>query len=146
MPPNPPSPTFYSFATAWAPIFIALIALGFSYSANKNSTDNKRHWRREKIYTLADEICEIATDYWLTQEDDIQNKRRALSIKYRIVDIESNAEVIGLDIADLIAKMNNHATGGLFETSGRKALGTDNEKFYHLRFYSQRIKEELQKS
>jgi len=128
----------------FAPILISLGTLFYTVTANRTSRKiARRNWRKEKIHALADEICEIAADYWLTEEDDVENKKRALGLKYRLTDIELHGTALGINVSGIIEKMSDHATGGLFETPGRKALATDNEKFLQLRLQSQLLKEKI---
>lgn len=136
---------------------IALVALGFSIiswrKSAKATADNihlearvtdinsQRHWRREKIYKLADSLFDLGALYWLTDEDSTpENKLRALKIRLHLQDIEDNANAIGIDISHAVGVLSDEITGGNFESPDRKGLSPDHKKFHMIQVEIQNIK------
>lgn len=166
MPPTPETITLPIFCKDYLPVVFSGLSLIFSgimlfvalsstkktrlitqenatLQAKLEDTNNQRHWRREKIYSLADSLYELSTEYWLTDEDNLENKKRALAMKSRIEDIEENAITIGIDISKPIQNLRHYATGDTFETADRKAVSTSHERFSYIRLYTQQIKSSL---
>ncbi len=138
-------------------IGIALVALLFSFYSLRKSEDattsnikletrindinSQRHWRREKIYSLADSLFDLGALYWLTDEDSTpENKMRALKIRLHLQDIEDNASAISIDISQEIRILSDEITGGNFEDPSRKGLSPDHKKFHKIQIEIQNIK------
>lgn len=113
------------------------------FQSKLDDINQQRHWRREKVYNIADELFELAADYWLSSEESLDNKKRALNIKVRLSDLEENSMSIGLDISTEIRYLQDLITGGDFETSGRISLSPSHDKFISIRQNTQIIKSKL---
>ena len=151
--------TLAVFFKDYLPVFLSAIAMFFSiYCFRKtasNTTQNlrlqasfddfniQRHWRREKIYNLTDEVFDLSTDYWLCDESNLNNKRSALFLKCKIGEIEENANVLKIDVSREIMELMHHATGGEFECSSRCAIPCTHEKFNHIINTITKIKSKL---
>jgi hypothetical protein len=160
--PLPPSQvnTIYSIAKDFAlPSLLAIISLAWNLinqrktnavglkaielKASLDDINSQRHWRREKIYHLADELNELATDYWLSGTEDHANKKRAIKIRAHLHDIEENSQAIQIDITNEIKDLQNYITGGDFESSSRTALDCSHHKFLQIHITTQKIKSKL---
>lgn len=116
-------------------------ASNIQLTARINDLNNQRHWRKEKIYTLADSLFELSALYWLADEDSApENKMRALKIRLNLQDIEDNATAIGVDVSREIRILRDEITGGNFEAPDRKALSSDHRKFHQIQIEIQSIK------
>jgi hypothetical protein len=106
-----------------------------------NDINSQRHWRREKIYSLADSLFDLGALYWLTDEDSTpENKMRALRIRLHLQDIEDNASAIDIDVSQEVRILSDEITGGNFEDPSRKGLSPDHKKFHKIQIEIQNIK------
>lgn len=150
---------YYLFVKDIFPIIISIIALIWSLINSRKVALNERnniqlqsrldtinytrHWRREKIYNITDELYELASAYWLVTSDELQGKKLELAIKIRLDDLEINSTALGIDIIEEITNLRRHITGGEFENSSRKPISPSHEKFLLIRQSTQIIKEKL---
>ncbi len=150
---------FINTIKGWTPVAISSAALIWSFVNHRLTKKNnlkyllletrlqginqQRHWRREKVYNLADEIFNLSANYWLQPGRTDNIKRIELDIKVRLQDIEDNATAIDIDISNEVSKLSHHVTGGSFESPEREALDPSHEKFLYIRQATQDIKAKL---
>lgn len=151
--------SLYTLLKDFSPGLISLFALCIGFKNQEETAKNaksniklqakidqahsKERWREEKIYNIADELNDLAADYWLNGEVTLETKKAALSIKVRLSDLEENASVIGLDITNEVKFLQDLITGGDFESSDRKPLSPCHDKFISIRQNTQQVKTKL---
>lgn len=104
--------------------------------------NNEKHWRREKIYDLANEIHEKCCDYW-TKDFSSSLELLHFRIPAMIDDLECHATSVGIDINQELVELKDHATGRDFGSSTRTKLECNDYRLLVIQQDIQKIKKKI---